>query len=246
MKQKNYKTVSCVVIDDDLLQISILKQLIKDREELTLVNVFSNPKKALAFFSESTIDIAFIDIQMDEMDGITLTKNLSKKTIPILVSGSEKYALDAFTVDAVDYLVKPFTNEKFNNAVNKALDLVLAKRLKTEFEKNSDTNNKHITIVFKRKSHKIALNDIKYIESKKEYLIIHTINNNVKYLDSLKNIALVLNKNTFIKVHRSFIINKKFITSHNSSSVTIDNDFTINIGRIYRASFKTFCQKYYK
>ncbi len=225
-------TKTCIIVDDNYLQIKLIKSYINLRNDLKCINSFVNPEKALEYSKQSHIDIAFLDVQMDNLNGIELGKNLANSTAIIFITSSPNYAFDAFKLDAIDYLLKPVELNNFNKAVDKAIIYLNAKML--EKSELITAQKKFITISVDRKNYQIDTNDIIYIESKHEYFLIHTKTKNYLSLGSLKSLTMQLPQEHFIQIHKSYIINIEYINSYNSTEVELTNNIELPIGRVFK------------
>lgn len=227
---------TCIVVDDDFPQTRLMKTLIAQREDIKCVNSFVSPQKAIEYMSTAHIDIAFLDIGMDELDGIKMSSLMPKNIVIIYVTASPNYALDAYQVDAVDYLLKPVLEQKFNKAVDKAIDLLNIRTInETELKLKEEQT---ITIFCDRKSFKLSVDEILFIESLREYVRYHTTSQKYMCLSALKDIEKTVSLSMFIRIHKSYIVNKTKVKSYTSTSLVLTNDTELAIGRHYKDSFK--------
>ncbi len=191
----------CLVIDDEELARTLLTTYIDKLDFLNLVGSFESPLNAMAMIKNKNIDVIFLDIQMPDLKGTDFAKVISSNTKIIFTTAYSEYALEGFELNALDYLLKPITFERFLKAVNKIRKDV------TDF-KLEDT----ITVKSGYDLYKLKLNDIIYIESDSEYVIFHTSDKKIMSYQTLKSLEKTLDTSIFIRVHRSFIINKKKVT----------------------------------
>lgn len=221
----------CIAIDDEPLALELLEDNISKVPYLKLVASFANPIEAIATIQQQEIDLVFLDIQMPGLTGLQLIQTLSKKPMFILITAYEKYALEGYTLDVVDYLVKPVSLDRFIKACSKAWEL---HQLKTA--KKSDQNeNDYFFINVDYSLLKIVFADIVYVEGLKDYVKIHlkSTTKPVVARMSLKNLEEELPDSQFIRIHKSFIISRKFITSVKKNSVFI-NDTELPVGENYK------------
>lgn len=193
-------TIKCVVIDDEELARALLKSYIDKVDFLEMVNDFENPVDAMQVIKNNTIDIIFLDIQMPELKGTDFAKMIDSSTKVIFTTAYSEYALEGFELNALDYLLKPITFERFLQAVNK---------FNIEDELIEDT----LTVKSGYDLHKLKYEDILYVESDSEYVNFHTTGRKIMSHQTLKSLEKTLPPSTFMRVHRSFIVNKKKVSA---------------------------------
>jgi len=193
-------TIKCIVIDDEELARTLLKSYIDKVDFLELVADFENPIEAMSVLKESDIDLVFLDIQMPELKGTDFAKMIDSKTKVIFTTAYSDYALEGFELNALDYLLKPITFERFLTAVN---------RVKVG---NEHTIEDTITVKSGYDLFKVKFEDILYIESDSEYVNFYTSGKKIMSHQSLKSLEKTLPKYLFMRVHRSYIVNKIKVT----------------------------------
>jgi DNA-binding LytR/AlgR family response regulator len=157
------------------------------------------------------VDIVFLDIQMPNLNGIGLLKTLQRKPVSVFTTAYDEYAVEAYNLDVVDYLVKPIAFERFLQALNKAMSAVNA-RTTQALQTSSMQSTKQpvkatsLSVMAEGKLLKIALTDILYCEGAKEYVIIHTMHGKIMTLERLKRIEELLPDDDFMRVHKSYIV----------------------------------------
>jgi len=198
----------CLIIDDEELARGLLKTYVEKVDFLELTGSFESPLEALQILKNEAIDLIFLDIQMPDLKGTDFARLVDPKTKIIFTTAYAEYALDGFELNALDYLLKPITFERFLTAVNK-------------LESNSSTESQTtITVKSGYDLHKISLEEITHIESDSEYVIFYTGNKKVMSNQSLKSLVRTLPKN-FMRVHRSFIVNKNKVTGLKSRDLLL-------------------------
>jgi len=198
----------CLIIDDEELARGLLKTYVEKVDFLELTGSFESPLEALQILKNEAIDLIFLDIQMPDLKGTDFARLVDPKTKIIFTTAYAEYALDGFELNALDYLLKPITFERFLTAVNK-------------LESNSSTESQTtLTVKSGYDLHKISLDEITHIESDSEYVIYYTGNKKVMSNQSLKSLARTLPKN-FMRVHRSFIVNKNKVTGLKSRELLL-------------------------
>lgn len=195
---------SCISIDDEFPATQVIESFVNKMPELQLIKAFTNPKEALQFINNNPVDILFIDIQMPELSGIEFIQSLRTKPKIIFTTAYDNYAVDGFQLEAIDYLLKPFSFDRFAKATNKAI-----KQIELETVSNSiatSDQERFITVKADYKLHKVNLKDIDYIEGLKAYVSIFVKGKRLIVLESLKNLEEELPNDLFLRVHKSFII----------------------------------------
>lgn len=221
-------TYTCLVIDDEKLARKLIEKHLAQLDNFELVASCTNAIEASNYLQKQHIDLLFLDIEMPILNGTDFFKSIPNKPKVIFTTAYRDYALDGFELNAVDYLLKPIVFKRFFVAIQKFLSLQnnIIDSIKT-------TNDDFIFVKMNRKQIKIVLNEILYIESLKNYIKIHlsnSINHTIKYSLSLFEKELDFR---FVRVHRSFIINRDKITAYTKNDVEIGK-FEIPIGDNYR------------
>jgi DNA-binding LytR/AlgR family response regulator len=189
----------CVIIDDEELARELLKSYVAKLDFLELAGSFENPLEAMTCLKTEDIKIVFLDIQMPEIKGTAFAKLIPSTAKIIFTTAYSEYALEGFELDAIDYLLKPIAFQRFLKAVQK---------VKSEVPSFADT----ITIKSGYDLFKVKLDDITHIESDSEYVVFHVNGKKIMSYQSLKSLEKSLNPSQFIRVHRSFIVNKSKVT----------------------------------
>lgn len=242
--------ITCIAIDDEPLALKQISSYIERIPSLNLVDSFTSSKKAKAFLETNEVDIMFVDINMPDINGIDLVRNLENAPMIVFTTAYSEYALEGFKLDAIDYLLKPISFEQFEHAVNKVLSLLELREMKHQKDNTASNdmiqepqvaaNKEFISVKTDYKVSLIKLEDIVFIESEGEYVRMH-LNNKRKIvtLFRLKNMENSLPGETFMRIHRSYIINTKYITGYTKNRVFLyDNDDNgIPIGDNYRELF---------
>ena len=222
--------MKCIIIDDDKITCSVIEDYVKRTSFLSLSEVFSGAVEAINYInSGNKVDLIFLDIEMPEMTGIEFLGTITQKPQVIIVSSREKYALEAFEYNVIDYLLKPATYARFFKAANKALE-------------NFDQNKQDASVdeIFIKKGNslvKIKYSHILWIEALENYVVINSLTDKFTIHFTMKAIENQLPPSLFKRVHRSFIVNLKAISSIEDNSVVIkvtEGRKVIPIGKSYR------------
>ncbi len=222
--------MKCILIDDEQLARNLMTSYIEKTPFLELVGTFKNGIDALEILSEEPIDLIITDIQMPGLLGTDLIKSLTVKPLVIFTTAYQNYAIEGFELEAVDYLLKPFSIERFIKAANKAKT---RHDLRSETESNAEFRNNYLTVKADHKLYKIRFSDIKYIEGMREYVSFHIASGRITALMSLKSLEDQLPSNQFMRCHKSFIVNKDLVTALETGNLLI-GDKSIPIGQSYK------------
>jgi two-component system, LytTR family, response regulator len=233
--------LNCLAIDDEPLALELLEDNISKVPFLKLSASCSNPIEAMNILQNESIDLIFLDIQMPGLTGLQFIKTITIKPMFILITAYEKYALQGFDLDVVDYLVKPVPLDRFIKACNKAWEL---HQLKTKKE----TGTEPLPYFFINADYslvKVVFADIMWIEGLKDYLKIHLKSTSKPLVAriTMKSIEEQLPASMFLRVQKSFIISKNYITSIRKNSVFI-NDIEIPVGDIYKDAIAALTGKH--
>lgn len=234
--------INTIAIDDEPLALQLVAGYIEKTPGLDLVGKFDNPLDAVDFMADQTVELIFVDIQMPDLTGIEFTRAMAKGPKVIFTTAYEKYALEGFRLDVVDYLLKPFSYEEFFKAVQKALRLI---RLEQKAEMNQvDANSEFLFLKSEYKIRRINFNDILYIEGLKDYVKVYTKNDPkpVLSLTSLKLLESKLPESTFMRIHRSFIVNLEKIDTIERSRIVFGKVY-IPVSDQYKEKFQEFVNK---
>lgn len=211
--------LNCVIVDDSNLQRMSIVRMIKSHSSLNLVAEYNNGIEAKIGLLNNEIDLIFLDIEMPILSGFDLLDDLNQKPQIIFITGKTKYAFKAFDYDAVDYLRKPITKERFLNAVHKAI---------TNFKLKNDDGFVEEDFVFVKsnlKKRKVFLNELKYIEALGDYVKLVTYHESLVVLSTMKSFAALLPQNRFLRIHKSYIVNLEKVERYNSKSVEVEKEF---------------------
>jgi two-component system, LytTR family, response regulator LytT len=233
--------ITTIAIDDEPLALQLVKGYIEKTPVLKLVGVFDNPLDAMDCLSKESVDLIFVDIQMPDLTGIEFTRSLVNGPKVIFTTAYEKYALEGYKLDVVDYLLKPFSYEEFFRAVQKVQN-----RMKTETPvlNQVDANNEFLFLKSDYKIRRINFNSILYIEGLKDYVKVYTAEETrpVLSLTSLKLLETKLPEQKFMRVHRSFIVNLDKITTIERSRIIFGKTY-IPVSDQYKDKFQEYLDR---
>ncbi len=229
------KKIACLAVDDEPLALSVLEKYIGSVANLELVGSCQNAVQALEILQQYKVDLIFLDIQMPQIMGTDFIRTLKKSPKIIFTTAFRKYAVEGFELDAVDYLLKPISFERFLKAVNKVLQTNLdAPDSKYHLNESvSESAPSYLYFRVDRKMVKVFLHDILYIEGFSDYVKIITSSKTLITKQLISTLEETLPKEIFIRIHRSFIISINKINSYNADSITIGNA-ELPIGRLFK------------
>lgn len=219
--------ISCIIIEDEPLAMQRAREFVERIAFLKLVQTFDNGLDAIAFLKKEPVDLIFLDIQMDEFSGIHLLESLNQRPEVIIISAFNEYAVKGFDFSVTDYLLKPYTFERFMQAVIKV------------FDKLKRINNGVTDFIFVKTEYrleKIVLNNILFIEGMSDYRRIHTVSKKIMTLETFKELELKLPANIFMRVHKSFIVSLNKIDSVERDRIKIQGEL-IPISETFRNGF---------
>ena len=229
--------IHCLIIDDEPPAREILKQHIAGVEALELAGTCSNAVEAVSFLKEHAVDLLLLDIQMPQLLGTNFIRTLKNPPKVIFTTAYRKYAVEGFELDAVDYLLKPISFERFLKAVNKVLQLNISSAQLTPTsatkEKQNGESNSFLYFRAERKMVKIFFRDILYVEGLKDYIRIVTDNKTIVTKYVLSTLEEMLPANEFLRIHKSYIVAIYKIDSYNADTIHIAKH-ELPIGRLYK------------
>ena len=221
--------LSCIIIEDEPLAMERTRSYVQKLPFLTLLNAFDNGIEALSFLRSNPVDVIFLDIRMDELSGIQLLESVNITGEVIITSAYNEYALKGFELRVTDYLLKPFTFERFIQAVDAAQSNITRKK-ETPPERN------YIFVKTEYRLEKVLLGDILYIEGMRDYRRIHTIDRRLMTLQTFRDFEELISPDLVCRVHKSFMVAIAKIESVERDRIKI-GETMIPISDTYRKAF---------
>ena len=235
----NGKKIICLAVDDEPPALEVLKKFITSVHSLELAGTCSDAIEAINFLQSKPVDLIFLDIKMPELLGTDFIRALKNPPKVIFTTAYRKYAIEGFELDAVDYLLKPISFDRFLRAVSKVMQTPLTDmKHEDEIQNSKPGAPGYISFRSDRKMIKVSLNDILYIESIKDYIKVITVTNTVITKQSISSVEEMLPKEMFIRIHRSYIVSLSKIESYNHELVWIAKQ-ELPISRMYRHEVET-------
>lgn len=235
LHHNNHNKIQCLVIDDEPLAREILKQHISGVPSLEIAGTCSNAVEAISFLKEHPVDIMFLDIQMPQLLGTTFLRTIKNPPKVIFTTAYRKYAVEGFELDAVDYILKPISFERFLKAVNKVIPINFGDEniAPSSKEQHTETPNSFLYFRADRKMVKIFFRDILFIEALKDYIRIVTDSKSIVTKYVLSTLEEMLPSGEFLRVHKSYIVSIENIESYNADCIQIAKH-ELPIGRLYK------------
>lgn len=212
--------LNCIIIDDEPVARKVLEEYIEDIDFLQLIGKAENPIKASALLNNNKIDLLFLDINMPRMSGIEFLRTATNLPMTIMTTAYTEYALEGFELDVVDYLVKPFSSDRFLKACTKAKEYYELKNKSTE-NVNTPSAHDYFFVKCEGRIEKVLYDELVYVEAMLNYIVLHTENRKMIVYLTIKGIEAQLPANLFLKIHKSTIINISKIKSIEGNEIDI-------------------------
>lgn len=227
MMKATHKRYKCLIIEDEPLAAEILSTFIVMDEELELIEICSDAIHANTLLKSEHIDLLFLDLHLPILKGFDFLRKFENPPLVIVTTAYHEYALEGFELDVLDYLLKPIPLGRFQKSVYKFKQFLKAQEALIEF-----AEREFIVVNIAKRAHKIYLNEILYIESFREYIVIHTKTANIKVKMAISKIENILDNSKFKRVHKSFIVSLEKIEIKSSAELIV-NGTKIPIGRTF-------------
>jgi len=232
--------INCIVIDDELPTIEQMEEYISRIPFLSLLGSFDNAIEPINFLKSNKVDLIFLDIEMEGFTGLQLIKTLQHKPKIILTTAYDQYAIEAFELNVSDYLLKPFSFERFMKSIDKIYDSYIG-------IKNSDINEPqykrdYFFVKTEFRMQRVDFKDILFVEGMSEYLRINTTKEKIMTLQNFKSIEDSLPAENFVRVHKSFLVAIDKIDSVEKNRIKIGEKF-IPISNTYKDAFYMILNK---
>jgi len=220
--------LNCIIVDDEPIARKLLLEYIEEIDFLTLVGNAENPLKAIPLLKTNDIDLVFLDVNMPKMSGMEFLKSSTNLPMIIMATAYGEYALEGYEMAVVDYLVKPFSLERFIKACQKALEL---KVLRSKKESQDKSESDYFYVKCNNKIERIVYDELLYIEAMANYITLYTVSGKLMVYLTIKGILKKLPNQNFIQVHKSVIVNADKIKSIEGNMLHIgDAKITISAG----------------
>jgi two-component system LytT family response regulator len=231
--------LKCLIIDDKPLAVDLLADYSRKIPFLELIATTTNPIEGLSILKTKDIDLVFLDIQMPELSGLQFIDAAGPDLRVVLTTAYSEYAINGYEHDVIDYLLKPISFDRFYRAANKALkahekttgnNTLYSNAISAEMQ-----NGSYFFVKADSKLQKVNFADIIYIQGLQNYVVIHTINEKIISLQSLKRIGEQLPQNTFIRIHKSYMVSIDYISHIGRSGIYMSNkNIVVPVGDTYK------------
>lgn len=239
--------LTCAIIDDEPLALGLLENYVKKTPSLNLCGLYSSAIEAMKALPDHPVDLLFLDIQMPDLNGLEFSRMVPESTRIVFTTAFGQYALDGYRVNALDYLLKPISYADFTEAVNKAIQWFELKQ-KAEEDPLGNTAGKELEYIYVKSDYKliqVELDKILFIEGLKDYIKIHLedMARPILSLTSLKSMEEKLPAERFIRVHRSFIVQKQKIKIIEKGRIIFGKNY-IPVSDSYKQELQNYVNKH--
>jgi two-component system, LytTR family, response regulator len=226
--------MNCLIIDDDEIDRLTVVSFAKRFPNLNIVGVFENAQDALPILEKEAIDILFLDIDMPNLSGLEFRKKAMKVPVCIYITAHPEHAVESFELETLDFIVKPIKFDRFSQTMVRITEFMEIKQKALLFESSIGGD-----IIYIKEGHeqtKVKLHDILYLEALKDYTLVVTQQKRHCVLSSIGNLLKEAHFNSFVRIHRSFAVQKQYIKKITTTDVELNNNTIIPLGRSYKDS----------
>jgi DNA-binding LytR/AlgR family response regulator len=226
------KQLNCIIIDDDEIDRLTVVSYAKRFPLLKIQGVFSSAEAALPLLDTMELDVLFLDIDMPNLSGIEFRKKAAHVPVCIFITAHPEHAVESFEVETLDFMVKPIKIDRFTQTIQRIEDYMELKTKASLFE--ASIGGDSIYIKEGHEQTKVKLHDILYLEALKDYTKIITPQKKHCVLSSIGNLLKETNFNSFIRIHRSYAVQKQFIKTIGPQEITLNNNIQLPVGRSFK------------
>lgn len=223
---------NCIIVDDDEMDRLLVTAYAKRFDMLNIVGIFDSAKSALDFLDKNTVDIAFLDIELENESGIELRKKAMNIPACVFISSHSELAADTFLIDTIDFVVKPYNFERFTNAVSRVQEYMEMRHKAALFETSVGGDAVYLKVGTEQV--KIKMHDILYLEALRNHTIVVTEQKRYCVFSYLSELLQESVFGSFVRVHRSYAVQKNFISKINTHEVLMNNNDKIPVSRTYK------------
>jgi DNA-binding LytR/AlgR family response regulator len=231
--------IKAIIIDDEPLAQNVIEQYARKLPHLLIAEKCNDAIAALQWLQQNEADLMFLDVNMPKLSGISFLKTLKNAPLVIFTTAYSDYAIEGFELDAVDYLKKPFSFERFCKALFKAEELLRLKNTAARDEQTKPSEKQYFFIKSNKKTYKINFSDVCFVEGLGDYIQVHLSDQKLVANLSMKRMLELLPENNFYRIHKSYIISLDKMEVVEGNSVII-NKKRLPIGNSYRQEFMDF------
>lgn len=230
------KAFDCIIVDDEEIDRLAVLSYAKRFPELNIVGIFDSAEKAMNFLSTNSVDVAFLDIEMGGANGLELRRKALEVPVCVFISSHSESAAESFELQTLDFIVKPFKFPRFEQMMSRLVEFMEIRTKANLFESSIGGD-----VVYVKTGHeqiKVKLHEILYLEALKNYTILVTDSKRHCVLSNLGEILQEDKFSSFIRIHRSFAVQKQYIQKIASQEIHLNNDTVIPIGRSFKDNLK--------
>jgi two-component system LytT family response regulator len=232
------KPYNCIIIDDDEIDRLTVLSFAKKFPVLNVLGVFESAEDALLSIEKEKTDILFLDIDMSELNGIDFRKKTLEIPVCIFITAHPEHAVESFQIETLDFIVKPLKLDRFTQTIRRIEEFMEIKLKASLFE--ASIGGDTIYIKEGHEQTKVKLHEILYLEALKDYTLVVTDKKRHCVLSSIGNLLKENNFQSFVRIHRSFAVQKQFIQKINSTEIILNNNIAIPVGRSYKENLNFF------
>lgn len=226
------KKYTCIIVDDDEIDRLTVLSFAKKFPILDILGVFESAEDALPLLEKEKIDILFLDIDMPELSGIEFRKQALEVPVCVFITAHPEHAVESFQIETLDFIVKPLKLDRFSQTMNRIEEFMEIKLKASLFE--ASIGGDTIYIKEGHEQTKVKLHEILYLEALKDYTLVVTDRKRHCVLSSIGNLLKEDHFQSFIRIHRSYAVQKQFIQKMNSTEIILNNNISIPVGRSYK------------
>ena len=226
------KTLNCIIVDDDEIDRLTVLSYAKRFPHLNVVGVFDDAENAQPLLESETIDVLFLDIDMPTLSGFEFRKKAMNVPVCIYITAHPEHAVESFELEALDFIVKPLKMDRFAQTIQR-IETFMEIKFKAQLF-DSSLGGDAIYIKEGHEQTKVKLHDILYLEALKDYTLLITSQRRHCVLSSIGTLLKETHFQSFVRIHRSFAVQKQFVKKINSYEIELENNITIPIGRSYK------------
>ena len=226
------ENLNCIIVDDNEIDRLTVLSFAKRFPNLNILGTFSDSTEALNAIENHKIDILFLDIDMPGLSGVELRKKANQVPVCIFITSHPEFAVESFELETLDFIVKPLKFERFEHTMRRIIDFFEIKNKANLFESSIGGD-----VIYIKEGHeqiKLKLHEILYLEALKDYTLIITQQRRHCVLSTIGSLLKEASFQSFIRIHRSFAVQKQYINKINTNEIILNNDFAITIGRSFR------------
>ena len=226
------KKYTCIIVDDVEIDRLMIQLYLNRFSNFELIGAFSTAQKAIEVLEKTNVDILFLDIDLPNSSGIEIRKKALQVPVCIFITSHPEYALKSFELETLDYILKPINFDRFSKTIKRIDEYLELKNKASLFEATIGGGSIYI-----KESHaetKINLSDVLYLEALKNYTIINTSDKKFRVLQNIGHLLKDKNFQSFVRIHRSFAVQKHFIEKITSQEIILNNNFSVPVGRNYK------------